>query len=403
MSRRSIALQAYLTFASGSDSSAVQPVPERPDDRPMILLVAIGQDNRAAFCGLVARLQQQRPDIALRVAGDLPGGGTRRHIDLPPDRRADCASFARLLRPVMVIWAGNKLRPALLDALAECGAHLVLINADKSGFSTTVPRWLPDPTPAVLALFDTIHATNAEAARHLRRIGVRPDHMQISGPLSHTTMPLDCNETQREEMAASLAGRPVWLAAHIHPDEAVSVLRAHRKAGRLAHRLLLIAVPDDATGYSALLSAAADLQLRVCHWDDGEMPDANTQVILTETPDELGLWYRLAPLTFIGNSLVAGAGGKTPFEAASLGAAILYGPNVGQWLGAYSRLVEAGAARIVRDADSLAAGVSHLISPDQSAAMAHAGWDVVSESAELADRLIADCGAQADGAKQESA
>ena len=121
------------------------------------------------------------------------------------------------------------------------------------------------------------------------------------------------------------------------------------------------------------------------------MPDENTQVFVAENPGELGLWYRLAPLSFLGGSLVPGHGGHDPFEAATLGSAILTGPTSGG-IGAYTRLVEAGAARIVRDTDSLAAAVSNLIAPDQAAAMAHAGWDVISAGAALADAVVAELG-----------
>mgnify|MGYP000430447771 CR=1 FL=1 len=39
------------------------------------------------------------------------------------------------------------------------------------------------------------------------------------------------------------------------------------------------------------------------------------------------------------------------------------------------------------DADALAAAVSSLIAPDHAAAMAHAGWDVVSQGADLTDKV----------------
>ena len=98
--------------------------------------------------------------------------------------------------------------------------------------------------------------------------------------------------------------------------------------------------------------------------------------------------YRLAPVTFLGGSLVSGVGGRDPFEAAALGSAILYGPNVGRYLAAYSRLASVGAARIVKDAETLAGAVQRLSAPDQAAAMAHAAWEVVTQGAEATDRLL---------------
>lgn len=118
------------------------------------------------------------------------------------------------------------------------------------------------------------------------------------------------------------------------------------------------------------------------------MPDENTQVLLVSDDSELGLWYRLSPLCFLGGSLAGKTGGQSPMMAAALGSAILYGPNVGRHLESYSRLVAAGAARIVKDMESLSAAVSHLIAPDRAAAMAHAGWNVVSAGAETADLML---------------
>jgi 3-deoxy-D-manno-octulosonic-acid transferase len=199
---------------------------------------------------------------------------------------------------------------------------------------------------------------------------------------------LSSHDGLHEELTAALAGRPVWLGAYIQHDEADAVLRAHRRAARLAHRLLLVIVPAEAKDEPAIAAQCHEIGLRLARWEHGEMPDENTQVLLAEDDSELGLWYRLAPLCFLGGSLAGKTGGVSPMMAAALGSAILYGPNVGRHLEAYSRLVAAGAARIIKDMESLSAAVSHLIAPDRAAAMAHAGWNVVSAGAETADLVL---------------
>ena len=123
-------------------------------------------------------------------------------------------------------------------------------------------------------------------------------------------------------------------------------------------------------------------------WSEGQLPEETSQVVLVDTEGELGLWYRLCPTTFMGNSLLPGQIGRDPNEPAAHGSAILYGPNVRRYLSSYSRFAEAGAARILRDAETLAGAVTRLIAPDQSAAMAHAAWDVASRGAEVTDKVI---------------
>ena len=127
--------------------------------------------------------------------------------------------------------------------------------------------------------------------------------------------------------------------------------------------------------------------LRNSRWDDGEMPDDNCQVLLASAQDELGLWYRLAPLSFLGSSLASGQHGLDPLQATGLGTAILYGPNVRNHMPSYTRLAAAGAARIVNDTGALGVAVAQLISPDHAASMAMSGWDVVSQGADVTDRI----------------
>jgi 3-deoxy-D-manno-octulosonic-acid transferase len=83
------------------------------------------------------------------------------------------------------------------------------------------------------------------------------------------------------------------------------------------------------------------------------MPDPSTEIYIADTVGELGLVYRVAPIVFMGGSLV-GHGGQNPIEAARLGAAILHGPHVWNFADIYAALDEARGAEQVADAGRLA-------------------------------------------------
>ena len=59
---------------------------------------------------------------------------------------------------------------------------------------------------------------------------------------------------------------------------------------------------------------------------------------------ELGLFYRLAPIVFMGGSLVE-HGGQNPIEAIKLGASVVHGPHVFNFTDVYEALDAAGGAR----------------------------------------------------------
>ena len=100
--------------------------------------------------------------------------------------------------------------------------------------------------------------------------------------------------------------------------------------------------------------------LRVARRRRGEPITDQTDVYLADTMGELGLFYSLAGIAFVGGSLVA-KGGHNPFEAARLDCAVLHGPNIGNCAGMTAELAAAGAAETVFDADGLARAVSALL------------------------------------------
>ena len=86
--------------------------------------------------------------------------------------------------------------------------------------------------------------------------------------------------------------------------------------------------------------------------------------------------------------MVAQGPALDPYCAASHGCAILYGPRVADYSDRYLKLAEAGAARQIRDSDTLAAAVGQISAPDVAAQMAFAAWQVTSDGAELTDAVI---------------
>ena len=122
---------------------------------------------------------------------------------------------------------------------------------------------------------------------------------------------------------------------------------------------------------------------------------ADTDVYLADTLGEMGLWYRIAAVSFVGGSLVD-IGGHNPFEPALLGSAILYGPHVRNFIDGYRRLAAADAAVLVRNETELCEALVATMAPDRAAAMAAAAWAACSEGAEVTDTVLEAIGALLD-------
>jgi len=390
---RSLSLAAYLAYARRSGSGTTGPGIPRPEGA-VIWAHAVDADRADALAQLAGRLAAQRPGLhmVLTTPDDstpvICNSNTVIWCPLPEDTIASAEAFLDHWHPALCLWTGGDLKPALLTTADKMGVPLYLVDADEQVLTRRSWRWFPDMPRALVSLFTLFIARNEATARLLRRLGTQDEDIAVTGPFREGTVSLPCNESDREELASLLRGRPVWLAAMTHPAELPIILDAHRQISRQAHRSLLVIVPDNEAESTAFQTMLKDGGWRHVLWSHGALPEETTQVLLADTHGEMGLWYRVAQITLMGSSLVPGQWGRDPNEPAAHGSAILYGPNVRRYLSSYSRYAEAGAARIVKDADSLAAAVLSLIPPDQSAAMAHAAWDVASEGAGVTDQIL---------------
>ncbi|MFK7876450.1 MAG: 3-deoxy-D-manno-octulosonic acid transferase [Paracoccaceae bacterium] len=306
----------------------------------------------------------------------------------PQDHPAPVQAFLDHWSPDLVLWIWGNLRAALIDETLQRAIPVHLVAAEADGFGARRGRWLPDAAWGVLPQMASITARSEAAIRSLTRLGLhRRDIQQIPG-FSASGQVLSCALSDLDDLSTQLAGRPVWLAAQTDPKEWTPVLDAHRLALRNAHRLLLILHVASDTDLTSLRALLQDASMSFVTWSDGAYPTETTQVLIADLPDELGLWYRLATVSFLGQSLCTGRKGIDPMAAVALGTAILYGPNVRSYLEKYSQLAHVGAARIVNGANSLGTAVGQLIAPENAADMAHAGWNVATAGADVIDNLL---------------
>ncbi|MEQ9241545.1 3-deoxy-D-manno-octulosonic acid transferase [Roseovarius indicus] len=385
-------LGSYLSPAPTGTGEHEADLPSRPEGE-VVWCHATTRTHADVALHLADRLANARPDIHVLLTGApdiLPQEPASVYIHpTPADTSAAAQAFVSHWRPDLCVWTAGDLKPAILSAAHRTGMPLYLVDADEARLTQPGWRLLPSSSRTALRRFAFIMARTQGTETFLRRrVGLRDTTIRVTGALREESKPLPYNESDHEELTGLLRGRPIWLAARLHVDELSTVLEANEAVIGMSHRVLLViapAEPDDTAPYHEALKASG---MRYITWSEGSLPDETTQVILADTRGELGLWYRISPICFMGSSLIAGAHGSDPNEPAAHGSAILYGPNIRTYLAAYSRFAEAGAARIVRDVHTLAEAVQRVIPPDQSAAMAHAAWDVATQSAAVMDQLV---------------
>lgn len=387
------------TAAGTEDAARVGERLGKPDiarpEGPLVWLHA-GQEGEAlGFPELIDRLMEERDDLNFLVTtsdhdpehplGDLlPASVIQQH--LPYDYAAGAEAFVAHWRPDLCLWSENRFHPGVLNAAASAGTDLILFDARvperPGGF-----RWLPGIRRSLLSKFSHVLAGDDSAAKGLAALGIEAERLETVGFLQEGSAPLPCSQAERDMLAEDLQARPVWLAAGVTTDEFEMVERLHQQVMRRAHRLLMIVVPDDPAGAPALADhLEAEGWVVGRRWDEDEM-EPDVEVYVGDDPEDFGLWYRLAPISFIGGTMATGAR-RNPYEAAALGSAVIYGPNPGRWRESFERLRDAGAARQILDPKDFGRALEQLLAPDKVAQMATAAWEVTTNGAEATDRLV---------------
>jgi 3-deoxy-D-manno-octulosonic-acid transferase len=252
--------------------------------------------------------------------------------------------------PDLAVLVESEIWPNLVLETKAQGIPLLLINGRMSTSSFRAWRRRPGLSRPLFSAFDLVLAQNDGLAERFAQLGAQRSldvgNLKIDAPAP------PANLSGRKELAASIKGRHVLLAASTHQGEEEVVAEAHILMKHKLPKLLTVIVPRHPERGKAIaeqLGADLNVVLR----SEGKLPESGTDIYVADTIGELGLFYALAPVAFIGGSLVP-KGGQNPVEAIKLGAVVLTGPNWKNFTDAYDALLSAGGAREVTDAASLA-------------------------------------------------
>lgn len=291
---------------------------------------------------------------ATLMARELPAGVIHQYVPVDTPQAVD--RFIWHWRPDFALFVESEFWPNLIMAANDLGCFMGVINARMS--EKTFRSWQKRPAmiKPLLAAFDIVFAQTENDAGRLRMLGAR-DTLCL-GNIKYDAPALGCDDAAFIALQQVIGTRPVWLAASTHPGEEIMIAQAHRLLAATRPNLLTLIVPrHPARG----VEIAQELQTKgsVAIRSKGETIAANTAFYVADTLGELGLFYRLSEIVFMGGSLVA-HGGQNPMEPTRLKCALLVGPHTHNFADIYSELEAAGGCVRVQSAAKLAAEVDAL-------------------------------------------
>lgn len=323
------------------------------------------------------------------LARRLPVGTV--HQFVPIDRLPAVRRFLDHWKPDIAIWVESEFWPNLLTETRARDIPMALVNARMSARSFR--RWsrLGSISRDLLGGFSLCLAQSHQDAEHFQRLGMQ--NVLCSGNLKFAAAPLPCDEAHREAFQAITGARPLWLAASTHTGEDEIIAEAHRLMARERQDspepgLLTIIAPRHPERGPEIAASLTGAGFRTALRSRSETACAETDIYIADTVGEMGLWYRLAPVVFVGGSLVP-HGGQNPLEPARLDCALLCGPWMHNFTEIREQMEACQALHIIDSAERLAEEAAELLAdPEKRRVQAEAALKVANSRQETLTHVL---------------
>lgn len=352
-----------------------RPSAPRPDG-PLVWVHAASVGETLAVIPVIRRLEDAGLNVLLttgtltssKIVADRSFFKTV-HQFVPLDLPGYVRRFLRYWRPALALFVESELWPTKIHELDQNRIPFILINARMSARSQR--GWRRGGLFSS-QIFDRVTLCLAQSqadADRFSQLGV-PD-VRVCGNLKF--------DAPAPEAGSGLAGlrrdigeRSVFLASSTHAGEEGPILEAFGQlkgtgASQTVDPLLII-VPRHPQRGGEVADLAVKAGYRVAQRTQSSPITPQINVYVADTIGEIGLWYRLAGIAFLGGSLIP-HGGQNPIEAIKLGAPVLHGPHVGNFADIYGDLDQRGGACAVSSAKDLADN-ARILTTDRQTALA---------------------------------
>lgn len=366
----------------------------RPDG-PLLWVHAASVGESTSILPLLQRFSERYPALNMLVttvttsSAKLMGKKLPErafHQFAPIDQPQVIRRFLKHWRPDYALWVESELWPNMVLQTRKSGCEMVIVNGRMS--QKSFQHWLRLRGLAVRLLdcFSHIFPQSEQDARHFKQLGAQS--VEYVGNIKFDAPPLPSDPKVMGELIGMIGARPIWMGASTHAGEEAILAEVHLVLRELHSDLLTIIVPRHASRGAAVSLLLRERGLKVALRSRQEPITEETDVYIADTMGELGVFYRVAGIVFIGGSLVA-HGGQNPLEAARLDCAVVYGPHMENFRAICQELETAKACVPVTSLTALQETIDELLrNQEKQERIAQAALKMLEEKGSVVEALV---------------
>lgn len=298
----------------------------------------------------------------------------------------DTPKYAKRLldhfKPDAVLWFESELWPATLSEIHKRKIPLALVNGRISDKSFAVWKIFKFVSQEILGCFSFCLGQSEQDKRRLLLLGAKK--AACFGNLKYAGMPLPVDGEKLKELKQVIGMRAVFFISSTHSNEEDQLSAHFQRLQQAVPNILILLAPRHPHRGAEIRDMMERRGFKTELRSKGGEIHADTEVYIADTIGEMGLWYQLAEVSFVGGSLVS-HGGQNFMEPARAKNAVLVGPYMHNFV---EMLERAQAAHAVWQVNSAAEVIDETIDllrePDKLMAHQTAAYEwTVKESSVL--------------------
>lgn len=365
--------------------------------------VSVGEVN---ICiELIRALERALPNVKIVVSTTTSTGMGELHKKLPQhiekiyypiDRRKFVKRALGTIYPEAIILVEAEIWPNFLWHAADLGIPVFLVNARVSEKSFRGYKRFGFLFRGLFSQFAGVGCQNETDAARLKELGFRPESVRTVGNLKFDAAKITGDRQLDVARIFKQVGFPedalILLGGSTHAGEEVILGEIYLRLKKEFSNLFLVIVPrhfERAKEVAKELSGiGAKTVFRTEIATETQLPPRSADCLLVNTTGELRFFYQHADLIFVGKSLTT-EGGQNPIEPGALGKAMIYGPNMQNFVSISNAFVSRGGAIQVSDRMELEQEIGRLLrDPRRRAEIGAKALAVVQENVGAIDRTV---------------
>ena len=308
------------------------------------------------------------------------------HQFLPVDRRAYVDRFFDYWKPSMGFFVDSDFWPNLILSAKAHNIPLVLLNGRVSDRSFA--KWQNNLAfiKPLASAFEFTFGKSDDDCKKLSVMGF--ENAVCVGNLKYAVPPLSYDKEELKNLSSQIGNRHLFVVSSTHPGEEELCLSAFMIVKQRFPDVLMIIAPRHPARGEEIKSLVETNGLKALLRSEGKEITKDVDVYIANTMGELGLFYTLSDVAFVGGSLIKW-GGHNPMEPARLHNVVLSGKYVHNFQETYDLLKSEKSVVMVNDEKDFASKIKGFFeNPDVAKDYMSRAFYVAEREANVLSRVM---------------